>query len=106
LEASRKIVGTLEGATLGVAPHSLRAVTPAELAQVVSLAGSRALLIQPAEQTVEVEQCLAWSGARPVQWLLDHAPVDRRWCLVHATHLTRHDTGRLAGARSRAEPRP
>jgi formiminoglutamate deiminase len=49
-----------------------------------------------AEQTGEVEQCLAWSGARPVQWLLDHAPVDPRWCLVHATHLDATEMARLA----------
>ena len=44
----------------------------------------------------EVEQCLAWSGARPVQWLLDHAPVDAAWCLVHATHMDDAETRRLA----------
>ena len=72
----------------GVAPHSLRAVTPEELAWVVDLAGPRPIHIHIAEQTAEVEACLAWSGARPIEWLLDHAPVDRRWCLVHATHCT------------------
>jgi formimidoylglutamate deiminase len=44
--------------------------------------------IHIAEQTQEVDDCLAWSGQRPVQWLLEHAPVDARWCLVHATHMT------------------
>jgi len=96
MEASRKIVGSLEGANLGVAPHSLRAVTPEELARVVPLAGSGPVHIHAAEQTGEVEQCLAWSGARPVQWLLDHAAVDRRWCLVHSTHVTDEECGRLA----------
>jgi formimidoylglutamate deiminase len=43
--------------------------------------------IHIAEQTAEVDTCLAWSGQRPVEWLLDHAPVDARWCLVHATHM-------------------
>ena len=49
-----------------------------------------------AEQTGEVEDCLEWSGARPVQWLLDHAPVDARWCLVHATHIDDTEITRLA----------
>jgi formimidoylglutamate deiminase len=88
LIASRKLMNSLEGATMGVAPHSLRAVTPDELAQVVTLAATGPVHIHAAEQTGEVVQCLAWSGARPVQWLLDHAPVDRRWCLIHATHMT------------------
>ena len=44
--------------------------------------------IHIAEQTQEVDDCLAWSGQRPVRWLMEHAPVDQRWCLVHATHMT------------------
>jgi formimidoylglutamate deiminase len=76
---------------LGVAPHSLRAVPPAALADL--LAGVDALLpgcpihIHIAEQRQEVDDCLAHTGQRPVAWLLDHAPVDARWCLVHATHM-------------------
>ena len=56
--------------------------------------------IHAAEQTGEVEDCVAWSGARPVQWLLDNAAVDARWCLVHATHMT-DDGDRAAGAQRR-----
>ena len=89
---------SLEGANLGVAPHSLRAVTPEELARVVALAGAGPIHIHAAEQTGEVEQCVAWSGARPVQWLLDHAPVDERWCLVHATHMNDEECARLAAS--------
>jgi formiminoglutamate deiminase len=81
---------------VGVAPHSLRAVTPAEFAAVVALAGGGPIHIHAAEQVKEVEDCLAWSGARPVEWLLDHAKVDARWCLVHATHMTEDETRRLA----------
>ncbi len=96
LEAGRKRVAPLIHATVGVAPHSLRAVTPDELGQVVGLAGPGPVHIHAAEQTGEVAQCLAWSGARPVQWLLDHAAVDRRWCLVHATHMDDSEATRLA----------
>ncbi len=42
--------------------------------------------IHIAEQQKEVDDCLAWSGLRPLQWLYEHVDVDRRWCLVHATH--------------------
>jgi formiminoglutamate deiminase len=98
LEASRKVVNSLEGANLGIAPHSLRAVTPDELARIVPLAGGGPVHIHAAEQTGEVEQCLAWSGARPVQWLLDHAAVDRRWCLVHSTHVSEEECKRLAAS--------
>jgi len=89
VEASRKAVRTLAGAGVGVAPHSLRAVTPEELGAVVQLAQGGLIHIHVAEQTREVEECVAWSGRRPVEWLLDNQAVDERWCLVHATHATR-----------------
>jgi formiminoglutamate deiminase len=91
-EGCRQVTGRLAGAELGLAPHSLRAVTPEELSLAVELAGDRPIHIHVAEQVKEVEDCLAWSGARPVQWLLDHAPVDERWCLIHATHMTEDET--------------
>jgi len=56
--------------------------------------------IHIAEQVKEVEDCIAWSGARPVEWLLANADVDRRWCLIHATHMTEAET--IAMARSGA----
>ena len=91
-----------QGARLGLAPHSLRAVPPQALRE--ALAGLHALdatapvHIHIAEQTAEVDACLAWSGQRPVEWLLDHAPVDARWCLVHATHLSPQECVRAAAS--------
>ena len=74
---------------VGIAPHSLRAVPPDALARIVGAVDAvTPIHIHIAEQTGEVDQCLAWSGKRPVEWLLANAPVDRRWCLVHATHMT------------------
>lgn len=98
LEASRGVVAALEGGVLGVAPHSLRAVNPGELAAITGLLPDGPVHIHVAEQLQEVVDCLAWSGARPVEWLLNHAPVDGRWCLIHATHMTLFETNRLAGA--------
>ena len=91
----------IPSARLGLAPHSLRAVGPDALRD--ALAGldaidpSAPIHIHVAEQTQEVAACVAWSGQRPVAWLLDHAPVDARWCLVHATHMDA-DEGRHAAA--------
>ncbi len=96
MAASRAAVARIGGAEIGVAPHSLRAVTPDELAAIIPLAAGGSIHIHVAEQTKEVEDCLAWSGARPVEWLLDHAPLDRRWCLIHATHMTQEETRRMA----------
>jgi len=87
------------GWSLGVAPHSLRAVTPDELAAIIALAPRAAPIhIHAAEQANEVAECVAWSGARPIEWLLEHAGVDARWCIVHATHLTADETRRLAAS--------
>ena len=98
LDASRAVVSGLPDAIVGIAPHSLRAVTPDQLRALVPIAGDAPIHIHIAEQVREVEECLAWSGARPVAWLLDHAPIDRRWCLVHATHMDAGETQRLAAS--------
>ena len=96
IERCRVITTGLPGAVLGVAPHSLRAVTPEELAEVVAMAGSGPIHIHAAEQVKEVEDCLDWSGLRPVEWLLAHQPIDGRWCVIHATHMTPTETHQLA----------
>lgn len=77
------------GFDLGVSVHSLRAVTPEQIKDVLAATPKdMPIHIHVAEQTKEVEDCLAWSGARPVQWLLDNVGLDERWRLVHATHMT------------------
>jgi formiminoglutamate deiminase len=98
LDASRRAVAPLPDALVGVAPHSLRAVTPAQLREVVALGAAGPIHIHAAEQLKEVEDCVAWSGARPVQWLLENAPLDDRWCLVHATHQTPDEVRKLAAS--------
>jgi formiminoglutamate deiminase len=99
VESSRKAVQAHTGASVGIAPHSLRAVTAAELTALVQLAGSGVIHIHVAEQLREVEECIAWSGRRPVEWLLENQPVDERWCLVHATHA---NPAELSGIAARA----
>ncbi len=89
----------VQGYTLGVAPHSLRAVAPDELSAIVGLATRAAPIhIHAAEQAQEVADAIAWSGVRPVEWLLDNAGIDARWCVIHATHLTAEESGRLAAS--------
>ncbi|TPE61131.1 formimidoylglutamate deiminase [Sandaracinobacter neustonicus] len=97
LEASRRALAPLPDAVLGIAPHSLRAVTPEELAALVGMAAGP-VHIHIAEQVKEVADCFAWSGARPVEWLLGAQDVGERWCLVHATHMTDAETARLAAS--------
>lgn len=84
----------------GVAPHSLRAVTPESLASVV--AGLHQALpnapvhIHIAEQEAEVSACLSAFRQRPVEWLLANAAVDEHWCLVHATHVNEAEVAAMA----------
>jgi formiminoglutamate deiminase len=98
LEACRRALRPLAGAAVGVAPHSLRAVTPQELAGIVQLGKGGVVHIHIAEQLREVEECQAWSGKRPIEWLLDFQPPDTRWCLVHATHATAAELAGIAAA--------
>lgn len=87
-------------AAVGIAPHSLRAVDGTLLNEVLAGIGDRAAAvhIHIAEQRREVDDCLEHCGQRPVEWLLDHVNVDRRWCLVHATHMTDAETDSLAAS--------
>jgi formimidoylglutamate deiminase len=103
VDSYARLIATLNDAPserrlmVGIAPHSLRAVTADELVEVVRLGPADAPLhIHAAEQTKEVDECVAWSGMRPVEWLLEHANIDRRWCIVHATHMTDDETRALA----------
>ncbi|HET7669417.1 MAG TPA: formimidoylglutamate deiminase [Burkholderiales bacterium] len=80
----------------GVAPHSLRAVDPGALRELVAEAGDAPIHIHAAEQTKEVEDCRRALGQRPVEWLLSSFAVDERWCIVHATHMVDEETRGLA----------
>jgi formimidoylglutamate deiminase len=100
MDASRRALAAQEGAVVGLAPHSLRAVTPDQLRAIMPLAGRGPVHIHIAEQIREVDECLAWSGQRPMQWLFDHAAVDDRWCLIHSTHATSDEINRLAQTRA------
>jgi formimidoylglutamate deiminase len=83
-------------AGIGVSPHSLRAVGPEALALCATLRPDRPLHMHLAEQIPEVEEVVAATGRRPVEWLLDHHAPDRRWTLIHLTHMTEGETRRLA----------
>jgi len=95
-EASRQAVADLPGdATIGIAPHSLRAVSRDVLKQAIALQDGP-IHIHAAEQTAEVEEIETHFGARPIRWLLDNAGIDERWCTIHSTHMTVDETRDLA----------
>lgn len=94
--AARHVAALSADSGMGVAPHSLRAVDGPGLAAAIALAGERPIHIHLAEQQAEVDEVLAATGRRPVQWLLENAPVDPRWCLIHATQMLPAETTALA----------
>ena len=88
-----------ESLRVGCAFHSLRAVPEAAMRQVLAALPAEAPVhIHIAEQVGEVQDCLALRDARPVEWLLREFAVDRRWTLVHATHLTDEETRGVAAS--------
>lgn len=100
MEGAAKAIAPLPESRIGIAPHSLRAATLEEIADILPLAKGGPVHIHIAEQVKEVEDCIAFAGLRPVDYLLSNAPVDERWCLIHATHMTDSET--IAMARSGA----
>ncbi len=96
VDGATDAVRTLPAGRAGIAPHSLRAATADEIRALLKAFPQGPVHIHIAEQVREVDDCIAATGARPVDWLLDHAEVDARWCLVHATHMTSGETSRMA----------
>jgi formimidoylglutamate deiminase len=84
----------------GVAIHSLRAARPQSIAALRALADGwdGPIHIHVAEQTAEVDECVAATGARPIEWLARDGLLDARWQLVHATHATREEIDAVARA--------
>ena len=99
IEACEPLLAASPGCRLGVAPHSLRAVSQEDLSLVLAeIPDHWPVHIHVAEQPREVEQCLDHYGAPPVEWLLDHFAVAANWCLVHATHMVEEERRRAAGS--------
>lgn len=84
---------------VGIAPHSLRAIQPQALKELVDgmddIDRRAPVHIHVAEQLQEVSEGAAHLGCPPLQWLLDHAPVDERWCLIHSLHMTQRELSGL-----------
>lgn len=93
--AGRALAG-LSDSVLGVAPHSLRAVSRETLARVASLRPVGPVHLHIAEQQAEVTEVQAAWGARPVEWAIANLPLDARWCMIHATQMTSSETAALA----------
>ena len=100
VQRARATVATLPEGRVGIAPHSLRAVTPATLRAICRATPDGPIHIHAAEQLREVEECVAALGRRPVEWLLENAALDSRWCVIHATHTTPGEIAALAASQA------
>lgn len=100
LDAATRAVKNLPFANVGIAAHSVRAVTPEELTILTHIEHDGPIHMHIAEQLAEVTEWQQWAGARPVDWLLDHYPIDARWCLVHATHVSSSEVERMASVQA------
>lgn len=96
LDGAGRALAAIPDAVLGVAPHSLRAVSRKTLARVADMVPAGPVHIHIAEQVAEVTEVQAAWGARPVDWALANLPLDARWCMIHATQMTPQETTALA----------
>ena len=101
LECCRELISDRPLVSLGLAPHSLRAVPETVLTDVLQAWPDKhcPVHIHIAEQKAEIESCVAHLGSTPVEWLLDQFPVNERWSLVHATHMTNDELEQAAARR-------
>lgn len=95
-EASKSVTASKSDFNIGVAPHSLRAVNPQALPDLIRLANTRPFHMHLAEQLAEVEEFQQQHNARPTEWILDNADIDSNWCLIHCTQMTSNETVGLA----------
>jgi formimidoylglutamate deiminase len=97
----KPLVAAQPAQALGLCFHSLRAVTAQQISEVMAASDKQCPVhIHIAEQQKEVDDCLAWSGRRPLQWLYENVDVDERWCLVHATHAEPDEVAAMARSRA------
>ena len=100
LSAAGRAAAAVPGTIIGRGVHSLRAVAPAEIIQVLGGAFTGPAHLHIAEQPSEVEHCLKATGQRPVAWLLQHLQLDQRFSLIHATHLDQTEIRDLATSKA------
>jgi formiminoglutamate deiminase len=98
VEASAAAIAEVPDAALGIAPHSLRAVTLDDLRWVAQRWPKGPMHIHVSEQVKEVEDCLAAHGRRPIELLYDTVAINGRWCLIHATHAEAEEVASIAAS--------
>jgi formimidoylglutamate deiminase len=88
----------IDGAAVGLAPHSIRAVPGDWLVKLGQFARSRELPlhIHACEQRAELEQSRDEYGATPIEVFADKGLLSERTAIVHATHASETELDLLA----------
>ncbi len=105
VEYTKSLQSSALDMNVGIAPHSLRAVSAPSLKDILTALPGLGMQHSPvhihvSEQTKEVDDCIAWSGKRPIEWLLEHAPVAGNWCLIHSTHANAQELKAIATSKA------
>jgi formiminoglutamate deiminase len=102
VDALRARYATEPRVRIGLAPHSLRAVTRSSLDACARVADAHGLPLHAHVSEVgrEVRECIAEHGARPVDVLAEAGALSDRFTAVHATHLSTNEIALLGTARA------
>jgi len=89
-------------ARLGAAIHSVRAVPPDQVPDVMAWSHAHGAPVHAhlSEQPLENEECLAAFGGTPAEVLYEAGALGPRSTMVHATHLTPRDVELLGGSQT------
>jgi formimidoylglutamate deiminase len=101
-EELKRATSRYHNASMGIAPHSVRAVPREWLKPLAAWAriSDVPLHMHVSEQLGEVEACAAAYGMRPIEVLAAEGVLDGRLTAIHATHISTHEVALLARARA------
>lgn len=94
--AARSMISLPADCKLGVAPHSLRAVSKDDFKSYQLISPASPFHMHLAEQVAEVDEVVAAYGKRPVEWVMDNIEITERMCFIHCTQMLPHETSLLA----------
>ena len=94
------VSGQPDTVSMGVAPHSVRAVPLEALGQIAAWSAEHntPIHIHAAEQPAEIAACQREYGLRPVELLSHHRLLSERMTLVHAIHTSQEEVASLAAS--------
>ncbi len=100
-ESSVESCKNYENASVGIGVHSMRGVGTNEIIELSKFRnGDIPFHIHVAEQLKEIDDCIEYLGARPVEWLAEHIELSENYHLVHATHLIDNEIHKICKSKA------